>query len=62
MPPGQGHKAEEAHWSGQVTAREVAKKAKAHQLQVSDTVVRVSLLGQTKQNVVTQTRQKTNAT
>lgn len=49
VSPGQGNKAGEAHWNGQVTAREVAKKAKAHQLQVSDTVVRVSLLRKAKQ-------------
>lgn len=32
----------EVSWNGEVTAREVAKKSKAHQLQVSDNVVRVS--------------------
>lgn len=32
----------EAGWQGQVTAREVAKRARAHQLHVSNEVVRVS--------------------
>lgn len=37
-----GKKVEQADWKGQVTAREVAKKAKAQQLRISNTVVRVS--------------------
>ncbi|CBJ33803.1 hypothetical protein Esi_0618_0005 [Ectocarpus siliculosus] len=41
---GEGKKAEQADWKGQVTAREVAKKAKAQQLRISNTVVRI--LGQ----------------
>lgn len=37
-----GKKTEQADWKGQVTAREVAKKAKAQRLRISNTVVRVS--------------------
>lgn len=39
--PRSAYKAE-VTWNGEVTAREVAKKSKAHQLRVSDNVVRVS--------------------
>ncbi|CAM9144435.1 unnamed protein product, partial [Scytosiphon promiscuus] len=41
VDPDQGNNAEQTYWNGLVTAREIAKKARAHQLHVSDTVVRI---------------------